>query len=52
MNGETNAVRNKQGSAIIAADARRFGHVINKDGVLGTRSRQLSGRVINIALST
>ena len=30
--------RKKQSSAIIAADVRRFGHVIDKDGVLGTHS--------------
>ena|SRR5947208_3249352 len=36
LNGETNTVRNKHNRAIIAADVRRFGHVINKDGVLGT----------------
>ena len=27
-------------SAIIAADVRRFGHVSNKDGVLGTHKRR------------
>src|SRR6266705_3890421 len=36
LNGETNTVRNKHNRAIIAADVRRFGHAINKDGVLGT----------------
>ena len=36
LNGEVNGVRKKHNRAIIAADVRRFGHVINKDGVLGT----------------
>src|SRR5215475_10894158 len=36
LNGETNRVRKKHNRAIIAGDVRRFGHVINKDGVLGT----------------
>jgi hypothetical protein len=36
LNGEANRLRKKQSSAIISADVRRFGHVINKDGVLGT----------------
>src|SRR5713101_7660491 len=46
--GEANSVRKKDSRAIIAADVRRFGHVINKDGVLGTHSRTLdrhSGRL-------
>src|SRR6266404_9413844 len=38
LNGEANRVRKKQSSAIIAADVRRFGHVINKDEVFGTHS--------------
>jgi hypothetical protein len=38
LNGEANRVRRKQSSAIIAADVRRFGHVINKDEVFGTHS--------------
>src|SRR3989442_1556034 len=36
LNGEVNRVRKKHNRAIIAADVRRFGHVINKDGVLST----------------
>jgi hypothetical protein len=36
--GETNRASKKPSSAIIRADVRRFGHVINKDGVLGTHS--------------
>ena len=36
MNGEANRVRTRQNRAIIAADVRRFGHVINTDEVLGT----------------
>jgi hypothetical protein len=30
------ARRKKHNRAIIAADVKRFGHVINKDGILGT----------------
>src|SRR6266566_1068408 len=41
LNGETNRVRKKHNRAVIAGDVRRFGHVINKDGVLGTH-RQTS----------
>jgi hypothetical protein len=41
LNGEANTVRKKQSSAIIAADVRRFGHVINKDEVFGTHSRRI-----------
>jgi hypothetical protein len=36
LNGEANRVRKKHNRVIIAADVRRFGHVSNKDGVLGT----------------
>jgi hypothetical protein len=36
LNGEANRARKRQNRAIIAADVRRFGHVINKDEVLGT----------------
>ena len=36
LNGETNRARQRQNSAIIVADARRFAHVINTDGVLST----------------
>jgi len=32
-------VRKKHNRAIIAGDVRRFGHVINKDEVLGTHNR-------------
>jgi hypothetical protein len=38
LNGEANRVRKKHNRAIIAADVRRFGHVSNKDGVLGTHN--------------
>jgi hypothetical protein len=38
LNGEANRVRKKHNRAIIAADVRRFGHVSNKDGVLGTHT--------------
>ena len=34
--GLKSAPRLRQNRAIIAADVRRFGHVINTDGVLGT----------------
>ena len=36
LNGEANRVRKKQSSPIIAVEVRRFGHVINKDGVFDT----------------
>ena len=36
MNGEANRARKRQNRAIIATDVRRFAHVINTDGVLGT----------------
>ena len=36
LNGETNRARQRQNSAIIVADVRRFAHVINTNGVLGT----------------
>jgi len=38
LNGEANRVRKKHNRAIIAADVRRFGRLINKDGVLGTHT--------------
>jgi hypothetical protein len=40
---EANRVRKKQSSPIIAVETRRFGHVINKDGVFGTHSRGVEG---------
>jgi hypothetical protein len=49
LNGEVNRVRKKHNRAIIAADVRRFGHVINKDGVLGTHSGCAAPDVINFA---
>ena len=36
MNDKANRARQRQNSAIIVADVRRFAHVINTDGVLGT----------------
>src|SRR6266516_7684162 len=36
LNGETDRVRKRQKSAIIAVDVRRFGHAINTDEVFGT----------------
>ena len=36
MNGEVNSASKKHNSATIVADDRRFGHVINTDGVFGT----------------
>ena len=36
LNGDTNRASQRQNSAIIVADVRRFAHVINTDGVLGT----------------
>jgi hypothetical protein len=38
LSGETNRARQRQNSAIIAAEVRRFAHVINTDGILGTPS--------------
>jgi hypothetical protein len=40
LNGEANRVRNKQSSAIIAADVRRFSYLIKMDmnQVFGTHS--------------
>ena len=39
MNGEANRARKRQNRATIVADVRRFAHVINTDGVLGTHRR-------------
>jgi hypothetical protein len=36
LNGEANRDKQRQNRAIIAAEVRRFGRVINTDGVLGT----------------
>jgi hypothetical protein len=44
LNGETDRVRKRQKSAIIAVDVRRFGHAINTDEVFGTHSSKASGR--------
>jgi hypothetical protein len=49
LDGETNRVRKKQSSAIIPTDVRRFGHVINKDGVFGTHTHFLSENSARIA---
>jgi len=38
LNGETDRVRKRQKSAIIAVDVRRFGHAINTDEVFGTHN--------------
>jgi hypothetical protein len=38
LNGEANRARKRQNRATIAADVRRFAHVINTDGVLGTHN--------------
>ena len=46
MNGEANRVRKKHKRAIIAADVRRFGHVSNKDGVLGTHTTSQSSSFV------
>jgi hypothetical protein len=37
-NGEANRARKRQNRATIAADVRRFAHVIHTDGVLGTHT--------------
>ena len=39
LNGETDRVRKRKKSAIIAVDVRRFGQVIKKDEVFGTHRR-------------
>src|SRR3979411_1692548 len=49
LNGEANRARKRQNRATIAADVRRFAHVINKDRVLGTH-RDLSQRHKVIAI--
>ena len=49
LNGEMNRVRKEHNRAIIAADVRRFGHVINKDGVLSTHRGYAAPDVINFA---
>jgi hypothetical protein len=38
LNGETNRATQRQNSAIIVADVRRFAHVINTDGVFATHT--------------
>src|SRR6266403_1398288 len=38
LNGETDRVRTRKKSAIIAVDVRRFGHAINTDEVFGTHT--------------
>jgi len=40
LNGETNSLKRKKSSAIIAVDVRRFGHAINRNEVFGTHSGQ------------
>jgi hypothetical protein len=46
LNGETNRARQRQNSAIIVADVRRFAHVINTDGVLGTYNQRTWGGIV------
>src|SRR5436305_1919251 len=41
LNGETDRVRKRQKSAIIAVDVRLFGHAINTDEVFGTHNSLL-----------
>jgi hypothetical protein len=38
LNGETDRVRRRKKSAIIAVDVRRFGHAINTDEVFGAHT--------------
>jgi WD40 repeat protein len=38
LNGETNSLKRKKSSAIIAVDVRRFGHAINRNEVFGTHT--------------
>ena len=40
-----NRARQRQNSAIIVADVRRFAHVINRDGVLGTHTEYRTSKV-------
>ena len=49
MNGETDRVRKRKKSAIIAVDVRRFGHAINTDEVFGTHTRLLHARARALA---
>jgi hypothetical protein len=46
LNGETNRARQRQNSAIIVADVRRFAHVINTDGVLGCLYQKLNSTIM------
>src|SRR6266480_2381781 len=41
LNGETDRVRKRKKSAIVAVDVRRFGHAINTDEVFGTHRRNV-----------
>ncbi len=41
--GEANSVRKKHNSATIVADVKRFGHQINRYGVLGTHKSSSNG---------
>src|SRR5207244_7746949 len=43
LNGETDRIRKRKKSAIIAVDVRRFGHAINTDEVFGTHTGQIPG---------
>jgi hypothetical protein len=47
LNGEANKARKRQNRAIIVADVRRFAHVINTDGVLGTHKAPAFDDVVN-----
>jgi hypothetical protein len=49
LNDEANRARKRQNRAIIVADVRRFAHVINTDGVLGTH-RWRNRRAAEIAV--
>jgi hypothetical protein len=44
LNGEANRDKQRQNRAIIAAEVRRFGRVINTDGVLGTHTARSTAR--------
>ena len=49
LNGEANRARQRQNSAIIVADVRRFGHVINTDGILGPHSPSRRGAILAVS---
>ena len=49
LNGEANRAKQRQNRAIMVAEVRRFGHVINTDRVVGAHNSpaQTKGRALN-----